>query len=99
MVASFLEYDLGRLTTADRELLLSIHSVNRADPRELERRDFEQPAELKQRVANLVGLGYLRKAGSRYAIGNTFLQGWLDARVSQVAAGPVLCTSSDAMRS
>jgi hypothetical protein len=61
--------------------------------------DFEQPAELKQRVTNLVSLGYLRKVGARYAIGNAFLQGWLDAWARQVAAGPVLRTSSDAMRS
>jgi hypothetical protein len=99
MVAGFLEYDLGQLTAADRELLLNIHAVHRADPRELERMDFEQPAELKQRVTNLVSLGYLRKVGTRYAIGNAFLQGWLDARACQVAAGPVLRTSSDAMRS
>lgn len=99
MVASFLEYDLAQLTAADRELLLNIHAVHRADPRELERMDFEQPAELKQRVANLVSLGYLRKLGTRYAIGNAFLQGWLDARPGQLAAGPVLRTSADAMRS
>lgn len=98
MVAGFLEYDLGQLTAADRELLLNIHAVHRADPRELERMDFEQPAELKQRVANLVGLGYLRKLGARYAIGNAFLQRWLDTRASRLAAGPVLRTSSDAMR-
>lgn len=102
MVAGFLEYDLGQLTAADRELLLNIHAVHRADPRELERMDFEQPAELKQRVVNLVSLGYLRKVGAgskpRYAIGNAFLQRWLDARAGQVAAGPVLRTSSDAMR-
>jgi hypothetical protein len=97
MVASFLEYDLGQLTAADRELLLNIHAVHRADPRELERMDFEEPAELKQRVVNLVSLGYLRKQGRSYGIGNAFLQGWLDARAGQVAAGPVLHTSADAM--
>lgn len=101
MIASFLEYDLGQLTDADRELLLGIHALHRADPRELERLDFEQPAELKQRVANLVGLGYLRKTGTaakpRYAIGNAFLQSWLDARPGQLADAPVLRTSADAM--
>ena len=99
MVASFLEYDLGQLTAADRELLLNIHAVHRADPRELERMDFEHPAELKQRVTNLVSLGYLRKVGSRYGIGNAFLQRWLDAQADRVARGPVLRTSTDAMRS
>ncbi len=101
MVASFLEYDLGQLTAADRALLLNIHARYRTDPAELERMDFEQPVELKQRVANLVSLGYLRRVGTaakpRYAIGNAFLQGWLDGRAKQLAVGPVLATSPGAM--
>ncbi len=42
--------------------------------------DFEHPAELKQRVANLEALGYLRRMGASLAIGNVFLQNWLETR-------------------
>lgn len=98
MVASFLEYDFRQLTETDRELLLSIYRSHRADPRELERMDFEQPVELKQRVTNLVNLGYLRKLGSRYAIGNQFLRGWLETQAAALTRVPPLQTSKDAMR-
>jgi len=98
MVASFLEYDFRQLTETDRELLLSIYRSHRADPRELERMDFEQPVELKQRVTNLVNLGYLRKLGSRYAIGNQFLRGWLEMQAASLTRVPPLQTSKDAMR-
>ena len=98
MVASFMEYDFRQLTETDRELVLSIYRTHRADPRELERLDFEQPAELKQRVTNLVSLGYLRKVGTRYAIGNQFLRGWLETQAPTLACVPSLQTSKDAMR-
>jgi len=98
MVASFLEYDFRQLTETDRDLLLNIYRSHRADPRELERMDFEQPVELKQRVTNLVNLGYLRKLGSRYAIGNQFLRGWLETQAATLARVPPLQTSKDAMR-
>ncbi len=103
MVASFIEYDFRQLTDADRALLFSIERIHRADPQELERMDFEQPAEIKQRVTNLAALGYLRRVKSSYAVGNQFLQAWL----SEQAAGkkgkraiktPPLAASPYAMR-
>jgi len=60
--------------------------------------DFEQPVELKQRVTNLANLGYLRKLGSRYAIGNQFLRGWLETQAATLTRVPPLQTSKDAMR-
>lgn len=103
MVASFLEYDFRQLTDADRALLLTIERIHRADPNELERMDFEQPAELKQRVMNLVSLGYLRRVKNSYAVGNQFLQTWLTEQAPAqpgpgVTPAPVLVASSHAMR-
>ena len=64
--------------------------------------DFEQPAELKQRVTNLASLGYLRRVKNSYAVGNQFLQAWLTEqapalRTASVAAPP-LAASPHAMR-
>lgn len=104
MVASFMEYDFRQLTDADRALLLSIERIHRADPKELERMDFEQPAELKQRVTNLANLGYLRQVKSSYAVGNQFLQAWLaeqaqaQGRRAQGLGAPSLAASPRAMR-
>jgi hypothetical protein len=103
MVASFLEYDFRQLTDADRALLLSIERIHRADPQELERMDFEQPAELKQRVTNLANLGYLRRVKNSYAVGNLFLQAWLseqaaDKRGKRAIKAPALAASPSAMR-
>jgi len=98
MIASFLEYDFRQLTKADRELLLSIYQIHRVNPRELQRMDFEHPAELKQRVANLEALGYLRRMGASLAIGNVFLQNWLETQVRTLPHVPSMQTSSDAMR-
>lgn len=98
MVASFMEYDFRQLTDADRALLFSIERIHRADPKELERMDFEQPAELKQRVTNLAGLGYLRRVRNSYAVGNQFLQAWLSEQARQLTAAPPLAASPHAMR-
>ncbi len=103
MVASFLEYDFRQLTDADRALLFSIERIHRADPKELERMDFEQPAELKQRVTNLANLGYLRRVKNSYAVGNLFLQAWLseqapDKRGKRRIKAPPLAASPSAMR-
>jgi hypothetical protein len=103
MVASFLEYDFRQLTDADRALLFSIERIHRADPNELERMDFEQPAELKQRVTNLANLGYLRRVKNSYAVGNLFLQAWLseqapDKRGKRRIKAPPLAASPSAMR-
>jgi len=98
MIAGFLEYDFRQLTKAARELLLSIYQIHRANPRELQRMDFEHPAELKQRVANLEALGYLRKMGASLAIGNVFLQNWLETQVRTLPHVPSMQTSQDAMR-
>jgi hypothetical protein len=65
--------------------------------------DFEQPAELKQRVTNLANLGYLRRVKSSYAVGNLFLQAWLseqrsDKRGKRRIKTPPLAASPSAMR-
>jgi hypothetical protein len=103
MVASFLEYDFRQLTDADRALLFSIERIHRADPQELERMDFEQPAELKQRVTNLANLGYLRRVKNSYAVGNLFLQAWLSEQATpkrgkRAMKAPPLAASPGAMR-
>jgi hypothetical protein len=98
MVASFMEYDFRQLTDADRALLFSIERIHRADPKELERMDFEQPAELKQRVTNLASLGYLRRVKSSYAVGNQFLQAWLTEEAGHRRSTPALAASPHAMR-
>jgi hypothetical protein len=103
MVASFLEYDFRQLTDADRALLFSIERIHRADPNELERMDFEQPAELKQRVTNLANLGYLRRVKNSYAVGNMFLQAWLkeqapERKGKRRVKAPPLAASPSAMR-
>ena len=98
MIASFLEYDFRQLTDADRALLFSIERIHRADPKELERMDFEQPAELKQRVTNLASLGYLRRVKTSYAVGNQFLQAWLTDQARGQEATPALAASPHAMR-
>jgi hypothetical protein len=59
--------------------------------------DFEQPAELKQRVTNLASLGYLRRVKNSYAVGNQFLQAWL-AEQARTLKTPPLAASPHAMR-
>jgi hypothetical protein len=98
-----LEYDFRQLTDADRALLLSIERIHRADPKELERMDFEQPAELKQRVTNLANLGYLGRVKNSYAVGNLFLQAWLSEQAASKRGkrgikAPALAASPSAMR-
>ncbi len=90
-------------TNSHPALLLSIERIHRADPKELERMDFEQPAELKQRVTNLANLGYLRRVKNSYAVGNLFLQAWLseqapDKRGKRRIKAPPLAASPSAMR-
>lgn len=98
ILAGFFEHDFLQLTEADRRAVLAVHRETLADEALLLPVTGDSPAELSQRLDNLEGLGYLRRAYDRIEIGNDFLANWLAAAGEQLDAMPALDTSDAAMR-
>ncbi len=98
ILAGFFEHDFLQLTEASRRVVLAVHREALADETLLLQVTGDSPAELSQRLDNLEGLGYLRRAYDRVEIGNDFLANWLAAAGEQLDAMPVLDTSDAAMR-
>ena len=95
-LAGFFAYDFQQLTDADRRLMLAVHRAGQADPAALA--DGDHPAELSQRIYNLVALGYLRRVDGRVAPGNTFLAAWLATEAQRLQFAPPSQTSEAALR-
>lgn len=98
MLAGFFEHDFLQLTEADRRAVLAVHREALASEALLLDVTGDSPAELSQRLDNLEGLGYLRRAYERIEIGNYFLDNWLAAAGELLDAMPAMDTSDAAMR-
>jgi hypothetical protein len=100
LLGGFFQNDLSALSEFERRIVLTVHTLGSADEASLgaalgEARQLQQP------LSELGSLGYLRRDGSGWAIGNRFLANWLTAeqtKAEQAAGAAGVSPATDAGR-
>lgn len=79
LLGGFLNNDFGLLTPGEQRLVWAVHERGAVEAETLAGALDREPVALQASLQELAALGYLRRSGDRWEIGNRFLTEWLAA--------------------